>query len=108
MPVSQRALRLRLGAFGLRSLILLGTLIVLFGSRPAFFRRTVTYVVRFPDAPGLTPGAPVRRSGVRIGEVRSVELDDERDDVRVVLAIDAKYTIRKNEKPTLVTSLLGG
>jgi virulence factor Mce-like protein len=108
MPTNERALRLRLGAFVLVSLILLGSLIVLFGSRPNLFRRTVTYVVRFPDTPGLTPGAPVRRAGVRIGEVKGVELDEERDDVRVVLAIDARYTLRKNERPTLNTSVLGG
>src|SRR5262245_16993747 len=108
MPTSPRALRLRLGALVLVSLVLLGALIVLFGGRPAFFRPSVTYVVRFPDAPGLTPGSPVRRAGVRIGEVKTVELDDDRGDVRVVLAIDPKHPVRKNERPTLITSVLGG
>jgi phospholipid/cholesterol/gamma-HCH transport system substrate-binding protein len=70
-------------------------------------RRGTTYTVLFNEAPGVSPGTPVRRSGVRIGAVREVALDNETGVVRVVLAIDAGNTIRKNEVPTLVTSPVG-
>ena len=50
----------------------------------------------------------MRRSGVRIGEVREVILDEERGVVRVKLAINRGYRIRRNEQAVLVTSLLGG
>lgn len=105
--MNERAMRFRIGVFVLIALVLFGGLILIFGSLPALFQRTNSYTVRFTDAPGLAPGAPVRRSGVRIGEVRELVLDDERGIVRVKVAIDQRYTIRHNEQPTLVAGLLG-
>src|SRR5262245_25915326 len=102
-----RALRLRLGLFVVAAGLLFAMLILMFGSLPGLFKRTTSYVVRFNDAPGLTAGAPVRRSGVRIGSVKKITLDEERGIVRAELAIDSPYTIRRNEQATLVTGLLG-
>jgi ABC-type transporter Mla subunit MlaD len=104
---ANRGLRLRLGALVLMALLLLGTMVFMFGSLPGYFKRTTTYTVRFTDAPGLTAGAPVRRSGVKIGEVREVRLDEETGIVRVRLAIDAPYRLRRSEQATLVAGLLG-
>ena len=79
----------------------------MFGSLPAVFKRSNLYTIRFVDAPGVGPGTPVRRSGVRIGEVRDVLLDDERGIVRVRIAIDPRFSLRRNEQPTLTIGLLG-
>ena len=105
--VNERAMRFRVGLFVLAALVLLGALVLLFGSLPSLFKPSNLYTVRFVDAPGLSPGAPVRRSGVKVGEVRDLLLDDERGIVRVQVAIDPRYTIRRNEQPTLVIGLLG-
>jgi ABC-type transporter Mla subunit MlaD len=105
--MSERGFRLRLGLFVLLALVLLGTMVVLFGSLPAWLQSANLYTVRFTDAPGVSSGTPVRRSGVRIGTVRNVTLDDERGIVRVQLAIDPRFTLRHNEQATLVTGLLG-
>ncbi|MFO0843625.1 MAG: MlaD family protein [Gemmataceae bacterium] len=105
--MSTRGMRARLGLFVVLAGVLFASLIVMFNSLPTLFRRTSTYTVRFTDAPGLAPGAPVRRSGVRIGEVRNITLDEVNGIVRVKLAINAPYTIRKNDQPTLMTGLLG-
>ena len=105
--MSDRSMRWGIGLFVLIALVLLGTLIVMFGSLPNYFKRVNLYTIRFVDAPGVAPGTPVRRSGVRIGEVRDVTLDDERGIVRVRVAIDARFTIRRNEQPTLNVGLLG-
>jgi phospholipid/cholesterol/gamma-HCH transport system substrate-binding protein len=105
--MSERGMRLGIGLFVLLALVLLGTLIVMFGSLPSYFKRSNTYTIRFVDAPGVGPGTPVRRSGVRIGEVQDVTLDDERGIVRVRVAIDPRYTLRRNEQPTLNIGLLG-
>jgi ABC-type transporter Mla subunit MlaD len=104
---ARRAMRRRLGLFMILAAALLATLIVMFGSLPTFFKRTTLYTVRFTDAPGLTAGAPVRKSGVRIGSVRSIELDEERGVVRVRIAVEAPHQIRHSEQATLVTGLLG-
>ncbi|HTU90869.1 MAG TPA: MlaD family protein [Gemmataceae bacterium] len=105
--MNDRRMRWGIGLFVLAALVLLAGLIVMFGSLPTYFKRSNLYTVRFVDAPGVGPGTPVRRSGVRIGEVSDVILDDERGIVRVQLAIDPRYTIRRNEQPTLNIGLLG-
>ncbi len=105
--MNQRGMRIGIGLFVLVTLALLGALIVMFGSLPSYFKRSNIYTIRFVDAPGVGPGTPVRRSGVRIGEVSDVILDDERGIVRVRVAIDPRYTLRRNEQPTLNIGLLG-
>jgi ABC-type transporter Mla subunit MlaD len=105
--MNDRRMRLGIGLFVLAALGLMGALIVMFGSLPTVFKRSDVYTVRFVDAPGVGPGTPVRRSGVRIGEVRDVILDDERGIVRVQIAIDPRFTLRRNEQPTLTVGLLG-
>src|SRR5439155_7537195 len=60
----------------------------------------------FSDAPGVAKGTPVRKSGVRIGEVDAVELDDENGTVRVRIAVDPKYILRDNEQPVIIPDLL--
>jgi hypothetical protein len=72
------------------------------------FKRNNLYTIRFADAAGVGPGTPVRRSGVRIGEVQDVILDDGRGVVRVRVAIDPRYAIRRHEQPKLNVGPLGG
>jgi phospholipid/cholesterol/gamma-HCH transport system substrate-binding protein len=105
--MNERGMRWGIGLFVLVALLLLGTLIVMFGSLPNYFKRVNVYTIRFLDAPGVGSGTPVRRSGVRIGEVRDVILDDERGIVRVRVAIDQRFSIRRNEQATLNVGLLG-
>lgn len=102
-----RGMRWGIGVFVLVTLFLLGALIVMFGSLPTYFKRSNLYTIRFVDAPGVGGGTPVRRSGVRIGEVSDVTLDDERGIVRVQIAVDPRFTLRRNEQPTLNIGLLG-
>src|SRR5205085_194744 len=60
------------------------------------------------DAQGVAPGTPVRRSGVRIGEVRSLTLDNVTGNVQVGIQVDAGFNLRKGDRPTIVQGLLGG
>jgi phospholipid/cholesterol/gamma-HCH transport system substrate-binding protein len=106
--MTERGLRIRIGLFVLGALVLLGVLILLFGTYPSFYKRHTDYTVVFSEAPGIAPGAPVRRSGVRIGEVKSVSLDDESGEVQVVIQVEKPYTVRHSDQATIVTNLLGG
>jgi phospholipid/cholesterol/gamma-HCH transport system substrate-binding protein len=106
--MNDQAIRFRFGIFVLASLILLAVLTILFGGFPNYFKRTESYTIVFANAQGIAPGTPVRRSGVRIGEVRSVALDNDTGKVQVVIGIDDKYFLRKGDRPTLVLGLLGG
>src|SRR5437763_11074344 len=106
--MTDQGMRFRIGIFVLASLLLLAVLITLFGSAPVLFKRHDIYTVKFRDATGIGPGTPVRRSGVRIGEVRDVQLESESGDVEVKVAIDKRYSVYHDEQPTLMQSLLGG
>ncbi len=106
--MNDQAIRFRFGIFVLASLILLAVLTILFGGFPNYFKRTESFTIVFANAQGVAPGTPVRRSGVRIGEVRSVALEADTGKVNVVIGIDDKYFLRKGDRPTLVQGLLGG
>lgn len=108
MNDSGNRLRVAVGFFVLASLIALAVLITLFGGFPSSLRPAETYTIIFDNAQGVAPGTPVLRSGVRIGEVRAVKLDNETGKVRVVIAIDEGYTLRKGDRATLSRNLLGG
>jgi phospholipid/cholesterol/gamma-HCH transport system substrate-binding protein len=106
--MNDQAIRFRFGIFVLASLILLAVLTILFGGFPSYFKRTDTYTVVFGNAQGVAAGTPVRRSGVRIGEVRKVSLDNETGKVMVEIRVDDNFSLRKGDRPTLVQGLLGG
>ena len=108
--MSERRMRFRIGLFVLVTLLLLAGMIAAFGAVPSLFRfkNATLYTVTFPDAPGVHVGTPVRRCGVRIGEVEQVDLDGEKGEVRVALRIDRRYPVRRNEQPTLNTGLITG
>jgi phospholipid/cholesterol/gamma-HCH transport system substrate-binding protein len=106
--MNDQAIRFRFGIFLLASLILLAVLVILFGGFPSYFKRTDSYTINFANANGLAPGTPVKRSGVRIGEVSSVALDNLTGKVQVGIRVDDKYTIRTVDRPTLMQSLFGG
>jgi phospholipid/cholesterol/gamma-HCH transport system substrate-binding protein len=98
--------RFRLGAFVLAAGTLLAVMAVFFGGSPRFLQSRVKYTIVFDVAPGVVRGTPVRKSGVRIGEVADVNLDDAKGVVRVTIAIDPKYSLRDNEEPIIVPDLL--
>ncbi len=106
--MNEQRMRFLIGLVMVGALGALCWLVILFGSVPTFFKSSNQYVVHFKDAQGVGPGSPIRRSGVRIGEVRDVILDDDQSDVRVVLAIDRRFTMRRNDEAMVVTGLLGG
>jgi phospholipid/cholesterol/gamma-HCH transport system substrate-binding protein len=106
--MNQRWMRIGIGVFVALSLVLLATLIVLFNSLPRWFKATTVYTVRFTDdVSGLAPGAPVRLSGVKVGAVGDIALDDLTGEVHVHLMLDKPYVVRRDEQVTLVANLLG-
>lgn len=106
--MNDQTIRFRIGIFVMAALIVFAVLITLFGGFPSYFRNADTYTIVFENAQGVSPGTPVLRSGVKIGEVRSVQLDNETGKVQVVITIEAGYYLRKGERPTLQRNVLGG
>ena len=93
--MNDQALRFRFGVFVLISLILLGVLTILFGGFPSYLKRTDDYTIIFDTAQGVARGTPVKRSGVRIGEVRSVKLNDVNGKVEIGIRIEAERHQRR-------------
>jgi phospholipid/cholesterol/gamma-HCH transport system substrate-binding protein len=106
--MAERRMRMRLGLFLAATLITLAALVVLFGSAPSLFSSKARYTIVYPEAPGIAAGTPIRKSGVRIGEVSKIELDPASGQVRVHIAIDPKYPLRTNEEATITRGLLSG
>src|SRR3954468_6407458 len=96
--MDQQKQRFRLGLFVVTAGILMAVLVLMFGGGSAsrLFARQSEYTLAFDNAPGVSVGTPVRRSGVKIGSVTKVELNDQTGKVVVTIAVDPKYTIKKN------------
>ena len=103
-----RATRLRLGAFVALGLLTLSLLVVLFGGAPTVFANRTKYTILFPEAPGVGVGTPVRKSGVRVGEVTRLDLDEESGQVKVSIELDKKFRPRESEDATISRGLLSG
>jgi phospholipid/cholesterol/gamma-HCH transport system substrate-binding protein len=103
-----------LGLFVLAALAALAVLVVMFGKKPTFLTQRDSYTVAFKNAPGIHAGTPIRRAGVKIGEVAEVILVDDINDadaderVKVRVLLDSKYRVFSNEEPTIAQSLLTG
>jgi phospholipid/cholesterol/gamma-HCH transport system substrate-binding protein len=90
--MDDRVLRLRVGVVVLAAALITAFLVARFGDLPLPGGGTYTIYVRFPRAPGVTQGSPVRMSGVQIGRVTSLELLQPTG-VRIVAEIDRGRTI---------------
>jgi phospholipid/cholesterol/gamma-HCH transport system substrate-binding protein len=106
--MAERRLKLRLGLFVAATFVTLTGLVILFGSAPTLFSNRTGYTVIFPEAPGISEGTPIRKSGVRIGEVTKLDLDEETGRVRVQIAIDPHHPLRTSEEATITRGLLSG
>ena len=106
--MAERRAGLRLGIFVAGSFLALAGLAIIFGGAPQFFTNRTKYTLLFPEAPGIAPGTPVRKSGVRIGEVSALELDETLGKVRVVIQVDKKYLPRQGEEPAISRGILSG
>ncbi len=106
--MADRRTRLRLGGFVAVSLAGLAALVVLFGGTPRFFASRAKYTLLFPEAPGVGVGTPVRKSGVRIGEVTALDLDDATGEVKISVDLDRKFPPRTTDEAVIGRGLLSG
>jgi phospholipid/cholesterol/gamma-HCH transport system substrate-binding protein len=105
--MNDQKIRFRVGAFVLAMLVLLGVLSTQFSNVANYLKTYNSYTVVFDEAPGVGPGTPVRRSGIPIGEVRVVELDDQTGKVKIAIHVEKQHPLFEGDQPTLVRGLLG-
>jgi len=108
--MNERVMQFRIGMFVIVAGLVLTMLIVWFGESPSLLRDHSFVVVHYQEAPGVSEGIPVRKSGIRVGEVTSIAFDErpgKPDGILVTLSLDSKYKIRANSIPRLGRSLIG-
>lgn len=89
------------------SAILLGVLILLM-SGGGLFTSKITLLSYFPDASGLRQGAPVRLSGVDIGNVKSIRVVDRpTTPVEVVMKVNDKFRLFLHKDSQTILSTAG-
>lgn len=105
--MTDQQLAFRVGLFVLVTSGLAAGLLFRFGELDFLWEKEYEVAVFFSTAPGVAPGIPVRKAGVRIGRVEKVFFDDERGGVTAVARINQKFPLRKDAEPRLVRGLLG-
>lgn len=108
--MNERVMQFRIGMFVIVAGLVLTMLIVWFGESPLILRDHVYLTVHYIEAPGVAEGTPVRKSGIRIGEVSAIVFDErpnQPDGVLVTLALDRKYKLKEGSVPRLSRSLIG-
>lgn len=108
--MNERVMQFRIGMFVIVAGLVLTMLIVWFGESPALFRDHVFVTARYDEAPGVNIGVPVRKSGIRIGEVVRIDFDErpgQPDGVLITLSIEQKYRIKEGSVPRISRALIG-
>lgn len=108
--MNERVMQFRIGMFVIVAGLVLTMLIVWFGESPSIFRDQTYVTVHYDEAPGVSEGIPVRKSGIRIGEVTAIRFDDRpghSDGVLVTLALERKYRLREGSIPRISRALIG-
>jgi phospholipid/cholesterol/gamma-HCH transport system substrate-binding protein len=108
---SQKQLKwsqLKVGLTVVFSAILFGVLIILMSGGGAFTSK-ITILSYFPDASGLRQGAPVRLSGVDIGNVKTIRVVSDRPltPVEVTMKVNEKFHSFLRKDSTTIMSTAG-
>jgi phospholipid/cholesterol/gamma-HCH transport system substrate-binding protein len=110
MVMNERVMQFRIGMFVIVAGLVLTMLIIWFGEAPSLFRDNVYVIAHYLEAPGVSEGVPVRKSGIRIGEVTAIAFDqrpNQPDGVLVTLSLERKYKIKAGSVPQITRSLIG-
>ena len=108
--MNERVMQFRIGMFMIVASLVFAMLIIWFGESPSLFRSQTFLTAHYAEAPGVSEGIPVRKSGIRIGEVTSVRFDDrpgQTDGVLVTIAFEKKFLLREGSIPKITRALIG-
>ena len=104
--MDERTKQYHVGVMFLATLIATAILLVMFGKLPKYVG-SYQVLVRFDNAGGITPGTPVRKSGILIGRVADVRLTDNDQHALAVLDIQKDKNIYQDEVCCISRDLLG-
>jgi phospholipid/cholesterol/gamma-HCH transport system substrate-binding protein len=114
--MDERVIQFRVGVMVLATLIITVILVWMFGQGSSRAvrgllpgKRPYTVFIRFPEAPGVNTDTPIRKSGIVIGRVVSVDFADPQyqREVLVKAAIDRDRKLFTDEECQLVRTVVG-
>jgi len=104
--MNERVMQLRVGVMVLATLLITGILVLLINEPRAIWPgASYNVFIRFDQAPNVTEYTPIRKSGILIGRVTHVVLDDGGVSIRAEL--DGDKRLRHNEVFCIVNTLFG-
>lgn len=83
---------IKVGAFVLIGLMVVGLVVFLIGDESSLFQRHVSFRTSFADVQGLTRGSPVRMGGVGVGKVDSIGYGSEPTDPTIYVEFSVVHT----------------
>jgi phospholipid/cholesterol/gamma-HCH transport system substrate-binding protein len=95
--MDDKAYRFGVGVLVLASAVIGVILIFFFGAIPNFLIEHYAVTINFAAAPGVEIDTPVRKSGVRIGRVVGVKLQEGDEGVNLTLELEKRYPIKAGE-----------
>ncbi|MBL8826359.1 MAG: MCE family protein, partial [Planctomycetaceae bacterium] len=113
--MNERDKQFRVGMLVIGTLLISGILVLIFDGLPKFGTRPYILYLRFKEAPGVSDGTPIRKSGIRIGRVQSLKFAEDIPALRAAgetgvvatVEIESSRQVRHNEVPQIRQSLLG-
>jgi len=105
--MSERQLQFRVGLFVIAALVATVVMVFQFGEIQSYLRPKYSIAIRFRSAPGISVSTPVRRNGVYVGSVTSVQFDDKNGGLIARAAIKDGVRLWADGHARLVSSLLG-
>ncbi len=93
--------KLKVGLFLALGLIVLVISVFMLGANKSVFQNSYSISTYFDSVQGLNNGAIVSLAGVKIGNVESIDYDDEKNLVRVIFLMDAAYA-KKTKSDSIV------
>lgn len=105
--MEERVLQFRVGVLVVATVVMGLVLLVLFEELPKGIGGRKTIYVHFPAAPGVSVDTPVRKSGILVGRVTEVRLEDT-GGVLITARLDANRKVLKSETCRISTGNLLG
>ena len=104
---TERQLQFRVGLLVLVSLGIGGWLVVQFGDLKQLLHKRYVLAIHFDSGSGLYPTAPVTLTGLTVGTVRAVQLDEKRGGVVATIEVREEIRIPVDSKAIIIRSILG-
>jgi phospholipid/cholesterol/gamma-HCH transport system substrate-binding protein len=106
--MDERVMQFRVGVVFLATFLITAILLVLFGKLPSYIGGTYDIQILLSDASGVTKDTPLRKSGLLIGRVESVQLIDRDSKALVTAKVQDDKVIYQNEDCWIARNLLSG